>query len=153
MKKIAILTIGLLAGCSNELAQQKEDSQIVLACTGTSHLVAPERTEETSYLIRFDPAGGWQTSLHFFSSQKQRFLSPCTSAFNRCSAHASPDLITETGILVADDGQALMSKETTINRRTGFMAVVVTDRVLGPSVQFEGSCQKGTLPEETAAKF
>lgn len=153
MKKLVMLAIGLIAGCSNETESSSAKSSIILACAGTSYLEAPERKEDASYLIRFNPVGAGRSSLHFFSGTEQRFISLCESRFSRCEAHASPDLITETGLLQTDDGQILMTRETTINRRTGTMIVTATDRVLGKSVLFEGSCQKGTLPTEVDAKF
>lgn len=147
---VALMT----AACSSESgnsATETADNAIMLECDGQS--TVGDKKEPVSYLLKIHPGNQFQTSLHFYSDQEKRFVSPCQDKGFECTLNVGDDLITEVGQLM-NNGAVSIQKTTEINRRTGTMRVEVYS---GPNLPqmtlFEGTCQKGVMPPEEASKF
>ncbi len=140
-----------LAGCgaNDEEAAPAADNTIVLECSGES--ITPDKREPVSYLIKVHPGNEFQQSLHFYSDEQKRFVSPCEDRGFNCRISTGSDLITEVGEM-SSNGQVTLRKLTEINRRTGSMRVAL-ESALPLNTVFEGQCVKGAMPPEEAAKF
>jgi hypothetical protein len=140
-----------LAGCgtgSSESAPPADDT-IVLQCSGQS--INQNKREPASYLIKVHPGNQFQQSLHFYSDEEKRFVSPCEDKGFTCYIAVGNDFITEVGE-ISSNGEVNLRKLTEINRHTGAMRVAMESSLPLMTV-FEGQCTKGEMPPEQATKF